>query len=53
MNKTMRMISIPSKPAPAKGADCAPHTKFRSMANPTEKQLCSLNCGFLNPTENN
>jgi len=34
----MRMITKQSKSAPAKGADCAPHTKFRSTVNPTEKQ---------------
>ena len=48
----MRMITKQSKQAPARGADCAPHTKFRSTVNPTEKHPCSLNCGFLNSAEN-
>jgi hypothetical protein len=46
------MITLPSKPALARGADCALHTKFRSTVNPTEKHHCSLNCGFLNSAEN-
>jgi hypothetical protein len=48
----MRKITKQYKQTPARGADCAPHTKFRFTVNPAEKQPRSLNCGFLNSTEN-